>query len=97
MQGKQCGSEALLWITVEAAVQRVLMPHTASTAAWASASPSSAAAVERKGSPGKHTKEQKALLCLEFADLQTGCPVQSVTSTCCLWVAPCLGKEGVMG
>lgn len=70
--------------------------YIASAATWVSALPSSAAVVEENESPGKHGKGQEVLLCLECADLHTGCS-GSVVSPHSLCVAPCLGKDGVLG
>lgn len=54
--------------------QRVLL--MASRVIYASASPSSSAAVEEMECPGTHTKGQVMFLCLECVDLHSGCSVQ---------------------
>lgn len=55
--------------------QRVLL--MASGVIYASASPSSSAAVEEEGYPETHTKGQVVLLCLECVGPHSGCPLQS--------------------
>lgn len=82
-------------------MQRVLVLYTASRATWASALPSSAAKVEKKEGPGNHAKGQEVLLCLEYAGLHTGCPVQKVTSPNSLysslsWEGRCYGVKGTV-
>lgn len=58
MQRRRDGSETLLYVIVEAAVQRVLVLYTASRVTWVSALPGSAAAVEEKESWKTYKRER---------------------------------------